>query len=579
MVLTLHFWDYDRFNEGDVSLSGGLPKNTANNIRQTISSDVLDSEDSAIQGIPENVEIDDTEEEAPNFRHPLASVWSSDLSGKHYATNSHVDANTNTNWSLGLLYSETDVMSMKYANDKMRNCQHPYPRYPNLEAALRARASKDKFVVLAAVIDSGYLMLAENLYITSFRRTKVQNYLFICGNYAACEEARARCLPVYLYRNASHTDSGGMNSPSFREKSMLKLYMVQEVIHLGYTVFLTDLDVFFFRNPVPKILDLCHNRCDILGQRDVGDVINTGFMLLRPTNITKAFYQFMLTHPRMKEFLHDQTLFNYFFPIFRSKERQTHVTLLSEAEFPEGRIYFIVGRRFFYDSKPCPSCYEVHNNWVVGTETKILRFKEHLMWMVDGDERYYSHPDRKYFTYDNPGILRSSHDYITWESEGFFNAIMLGQMLNRTLILPRFHGNSTFVAPFNSVYRINTLLRYYASPHLLRESSFLINPLVPDPVKNSISPLLDIERQLHSGSKGLISIFPSEEQAIHWDKSVLFEKWIGQYDTYSIIRFTSLYHPSIKYNLTHVLQKDPKFIGKMKFKAIKARWPENGIKS
>jgi len=44
----------------------------------------------------------------------------------------------------------------------------------------------------------------------------------------------------------------------------------------------------------------------------------------------------------------------------------------------------------------------VHNNWIVGKQAKVYRFREHLMWQYDsGAEQYYSSQTRCYLTYAN----------------------------------------------------------------------------------------------------------------------------------------------------------------------------------
>ena len=53
------------------------------------------------------------------------------------------------------------------------------------------------------------------------------------------------------------------------------------------------------------------------------------------------------------------------------------------------------------DDNPCRECVIVHNNWMVGGDAKVYRFKEHGQWLVDKDGYYSSH-DRKYLVYDNP---------------------------------------------------------------------------------------------------------------------------------------------------------------------------------
>ncbi|ELT91377.1 hypothetical protein CAPTEDRAFT_201955 [Capitella teleta] len=512
------------------------------------------------------------------LNHPMASALLQSALIEQNKTNEITIRNMeheNRNWTIDQLYPQNGIQVMKQAIHDMRTCKHPVPHYATFKAALDANASpQHKVITLAAVIDHGYLPIAENIYITSFRRHFMQNFLYVCVDFEACEAARLQCMPVFLYMNASHKDSGDMNSQSFREKSMLKLQLAYEAMAAGYTVFLTDLDVFFFRNPLPKLLDLCQESCDLVGQRDVGQVINTGFMLLRPTNTTIRFYHEMLTSPKRDEFMHDQTFFNYMFPNFKSRHRSTKVILLSEEEFPEGRNYFRNGRRFFYDSNPCEKCFEVHNNWIVGTRAKTLRFQEHLMWMVD-DGGYYSNPDRKYLTYYNPAVLKSPDDYFEWESVALRNAVFLSELTGRTLIFPRFHANASFAAPIFSIFKVNLFTMYF---HNHRESSFLLSPLVPDQVKKSLSPWLKVDKEFHIGDKGLLSFpDPQNGEVLRLEKDGSLQEWVKEFDKYSVIRLASLYDPRAPLNMTSLEEVQPMFVQKMRQNAIVKKYSDNNI--
>jgi hypothetical protein len=282
----------------------------------------------------------------------------------------------------------------------------------------------------------------------------------------------------------------------------------------------------------------------------------------------------MLTSPKMQEYLHDQSYFNYMFPMYKQTHR-TNAVLLSELEFPEGRNYFRVGHRFFYDSPPCHECFEVHNNWIVGTRAKTLRFQEHLMWMVD-DDGYYSDPKRKYLMYANPAVLATANHYFEWESAALRNAVFLSVLTRRTLILPRFHANASFAAPFFSIYKVNLFTMYF---HEHRESSFLVHPFVPPEVKASLSPWLNVDVKFTVGARGLLAMPPPEDGGVvEFDGSTpLLETWVRRFEEFSVVRLTSLYEPKVPMNLTWVQMAKPVFVEKMQEKAIVKKYEDNNI--
>ena len=66
------------------------------------------------------------------------------------------------------------------------------------------------------------------------------------------------------------------------------------------------------------------------------------------------------------------------------------VQVLNTRLFPCGMLYYEKPkRRMFYFDNPCNECVVMHNNWIVGGEAKVYRFKEHASWFVD-KEGYYT---------------------------------------------------------------------------------------------------------------------------------------------------------------------------------------------
>ena len=60
------------------------------------------------------------------------------------------------------------------------------------------------------------------------------------------------------------------------------------------------------------------------------------------------------------------------------------------------------------------------------------------MWTVDRND-YYSNPDNKYLVYDHPLHLKDEKGTIEAEKKALRNALAIGHVLNRIVILPSFH--------------------------------------------------------------------------------------------------------------------------------------------
>lgn len=172
-----------------------------------------------------------------------------------------------------------------------------------------------------------------------------------------------------------------------------------------------------------------------------------------------------------------------------------------------GVEYFERGDRLFPSN--CSDCVVVHNNWIVSREAKVYRFKEHLMWHYD-KEAYYTNLAQGYLTYANPVIWSNESASVQEELEALRAALAYGALLNRVVILPRFHclpavtkakpkrdkkGGPVTQAtppqlpdrecPLNSILNITAFDAMFVDRY--RESSFLLHPLVSDEVKRDLS--------------------------------------------------------------------------------------------
>ena len=117
------------------------------------------------------------------------------------------------------------------------------------------------------------------------------------------------------------------------------------------------------------------------------------------------------------------------------------IQCLSPELYQLGSVFFTEGRRAFAGDNPCTDCIIVHNNYIVSLEAKIYRFKEYGMWSVDIGG-YYSDKTRKYIKYGNPIDFGAREEFgcnNTMEEVSLKTALIIGHILNRTVIMPRFH--------------------------------------------------------------------------------------------------------------------------------------------
>ena len=223
-------------------------------------------------------------------------------------------------------------------------------------------------------------------------------------------------------------------------------------------------------------------------------IYNAGFVAIKATAGCRRVYILSREMTMKSKSLDDQAALNRAIGKVKKERSSFGVRALDRNIFLSGLNYFDNSGRLFprdeecnpLNVSRCPAV--VHNNWIVSKEAKIYRFREHLMWLYDGGHQYYSSETRKYLTYTNPKPTTSSglsHKNVTeHELAALRTALAIGHLLNRVVILPRFHCRNR-ECPLNSVIHIKTFDAHLSSCY--RESSFLQHPKVPNSVKQGVT--------------------------------------------------------------------------------------------
>jgi len=241
---------------------------------------------------------------------------------------------------------------------------------------------------------------------------------------------------------------------------------------------------------------------------------NSGFVIVRPSALSLQLYRKMrqLTATTSNRGINDQEALNNALKLMKDHSEHGRVLrtkILDKEQFVCGKNYFErSGRLFPFDSSSASSNKPivVHNNYIVSKEAKIYRFREHLMWLYDGDNQYYSSETRNYLTYINVNPRSSSStakNVVQRELSALKTALAVGHLLNRVVILPRFHfgDDDDRQCPLNFHVHIKTFDSVFSG--LYRESSFLRHPKVPDSVKQGVK---DLQFRLHDNQSSNILV-------------------------------------------------------------------------
>jgi len=228
------------------------------------------------------------------------------------------------------------------------------------------------------------------------------------------------------------------------------------------------------------------------------DTFNSGFLVIRPSSLTRMLYQMTLQISNTIGLM-DQMALNEAIRMMQMHsegKRALRVKALDKNRFLNGFLYFWKYARKLSEicdgeertnKSVCPLV--VHNNYIIGKQAKIYRFREHLMWQYDGEDQYYTSETRKYLAYTNPKPTTNVTSEVLMESQmsALKTALVVGYLLNRVVILPIFYCDMRIVhrqCHLELVVDVATFDDCFSGGY--RENSFLRHPKVPDSVKQGL---------------------------------------------------------------------------------------------
>ncbi len=416
-----------------------------------------------------------------------------------------------------------------------------------LADALLWRADATKTVIVS-IVDAGYLDMALNFLEESIDKFHFKNFFPVCldnVSKSAMETAGYDCL-LYRFGTKSDGKASDFGTDGYFWKTNVKTWITLEVLRLGYNVLFTDIDIVLFKKPFPY---LNCSTCDIVVQMD-REMYNSGFVYVRATDASRAVYEDAWQRYLRYHKSHDQAYFNSALRYAVSKG-DISVKELPRNLFVCGVYYFQNDFRNFNNQPECPDCVMVHNNYIGSTEAKIYRFKENLMWVLDRNG-YYSSRTAQYLLYENPYDF--SADTIEQERKALVNALMLGKLTQRIVILPSFrccsckqHSCEHPRHRCSLISILNAKAFDEQFGNLYREHSFLEHPKVPAEVKTSLSPVIKLKTNnigRHSDVSGLVldKKFTASRHETHSLQTIQDVENISQtFKSFSVLRFHSLY--------------------------------------
>ena len=401
----------------------------------------------------------------------------------------------------------------------------------------------DESFIIVSFLDESYIDVALNFYENNILKHNIQNFMFVSQSRTSCEVLFKQNILCVLYEEkVLDLQFAEYKSSKFRQRMNVRAAMLMKLLDNDISVLLTDSDIVYFKDPRGYLLDKCDG-ADICAQQDGKGTINAGFILLRPTKLTKQVLQRRIELAGDVNTPTDQEALNQAVKEFEDLK----LVKLDDVLLQNGKDFFEINQHYFSKVDDEPSDLIImHNNYIVSRSAKIYRFKEIMRWHYD-EEQYYSNPNTKYLLYENPevGFWYSQRRR---EKNALHNALAIADILNRTLILPAFKCPefSVYGCPFNMKYNVQDLDMVYQNKY--REHVFLNNPKVPSSVVSSLSKKYFIASpkalKMNFDLQSDVTVIPTKDTDI---TNLSIKDMFSSEKDVSVLRFHSLYYAFDKY--------------------------------
>lgn len=358
----------------------------------------------------------------------------------------------------------------------------PYPEFLQ-DAAAKYSDSKRNIVLIP--IDEDEMELAVNFYEASLARVGISNYCFLVSDLLTFNVLRAMDINAFLYSSAFAVMDLKLSS------SRTWYSVVYELLLSNYNVFIVNPYNVILRNPFKSHMD---------SGSDISvawlPYVSTNFLFLKPvSSVLDLVGQLLLTLERSQISKRSQAN-SIFAALLAEKQGQMQPSLgFHQATFRSGKIKYD-GR--YSDSTLDTSeervtrysfsetCHVILDTELSSKETTQYLLRESQLWWEDKDG-YYSDLDALYLTYGTPRV--EGHDVVELQMKALQNALGIGMLLRRKVILPEFTCKGCQVSSclqppsclLNAHLHFPTFHRIFAPWY--RESSFLSHPKVPSHIQ------------------------------------------------------------------------------------------------
>ncbi|KAK9757877.1 hypothetical protein RND81_01G192400 [Saponaria officinalis] len=302
---------------------------------------------------------------------------------------------------LGFLYPYLGFSKVSIFSNTQLKFQSKWRNY-SLEEAVKFVGKNGKTVIVC-IVSEPYMLFLNNWLISVSRQNHQNKVLVIAEDYNTLFKVNERwpghavLIPPVLQASSAHKfgSLGFFNFTARRPQHLLN------ILELGYNVMYNDVDMVWLKDPFPSL----EGNHDIYFMDDVAAVkplnhshdlpppgkkgrpyVCSCMIFLRPTNGAKLAMRKWIEELQEQPWTrakkaNDQPAFNW---ALMKNADQVDMYLLPQSAFPTGGLYF-KNKTWVRETKG--SHVIIHNNYILGFEKKIKRFRDYGLWLADD---YYS---------------------------------------------------------------------------------------------------------------------------------------------------------------------------------------------
>ncbi|KAL1216465.1 Beta-arabinofuranosyltransferase RAY1 [Cardamine amara subsp. amara] len=302
--------------------------------------------------------------------------------------------------------SRTKSRSLKLVLVQKDKAVPPPLKFPfDVESLLPLVADKNRTIVLSIAGYSYKDMLMS--WACRLRRLEVPNFLVCALDDETYRFLILQGLPVfidpYAPKNISFNDCH-FGSKCFQRVTKVKSRTVLKILKLGYNVLLSDVDVYWFRNPLPllhsfgpSVLAAQSDEYNLTVPINRPRRLNSGFYFAQSNGPTIAAIEKVVKHAATSGLSEQPSFYDtlcgeggaYRLGDDKCVEPETNLTVqfLDRELFPNGAYGDLWLKNDVRAECEKKHCFVLHNNWISGRLKKLERQMMKGLWQYDASMR------------------------------------------------------------------------------------------------------------------------------------------------------------------------------------------------